>query len=437
MATTGRRRTKGSGSIIHRADGTWEFRREIEPDPATGKRRYVTAKGRTKADARERFDAKVAQMERTGLLPGSKSPYLKDYAERWLEEYRVNVKPTTYRTRAGRIRACTQVIGHVRLTDLTADHVRKCMRVLSKRLAPSTLKDHFVSLKMMLDQAELEELIPIDPCRRVRPPRVEPGETRILAPDEPKRMIGVVPERGAKRRGPQPTADADESWMLLFELAFASGMREGERYALMPFQLTRRDGVPGIDVCQQIQQYGRPGEVEIPGWLKAEHLYGVLWLTTPKTRAAHRFVPVSESLWERLWARIDRLAIGPHELVFTNQLGHPVRNCTERYHWRKALEAAGLPMVTVHSARHWTASMTARAKMPDDARTAIMGHTSITMTNHYTHRDTASLAELLDQAIPDLHDDVIDAEVIEETDQPAHLAARPTTPASVPVTSPV
>ncbi|MDU2421440.1 MAG: site-specific integrase [Bifidobacterium scardovii] len=437
MATTGRRRTKGSGSIIHRADGTWEFRREIEPDPATGKRRYVTAKGRTKADARERFDAKVAEMERTGLLPGSKSPYLKDYAERWLEEYRVNVKPTTYRTRAGRIRACTQVIGHVRLTDLTADHVRKCMRVLSKRLAPSTLKDHFVSLKMMLDQAELEELIPIDPCRRVRPPRVEPGETRILAPDEPKRMIGVVPERGAKRRGPQPTADADESWMLLFELAFASGMREGERYALMPFQLTRRDGVPGIDVCQQIQQYGRPGEVEIPGWLKAEHLYGVLWLTTPKTRAAHRFVPVSESLWERLWARIDRLAIGPHELVFTNQLGHPVRNCTERYHWRKALEAAGLPMVTVHSARHWTASMTARAKMPDDARTAIMGHTSITMTNHYTHRDTASLAELLDQAIPDLHDDVIDAEVIEETDQPAHLAARPTTPASVPVTSPV
>ena len=189
--------------------------------------------------------------------------------------------------------------------------------------------------------------------------------------------------------------------------------------------------------AKQIQQYGRPGEVEIPGWLKAEHLYGVLWLTTPKTRAAHRFVPVSESLWERLWARIDRLAIGPHELVFTNQLGHPVRNCTERYHWRKALEAAGLPMVTVHSARHWTASMTARAKMPDDARTAIMGHTSITMTNHYTHRDTASLAELLDQAIPDLHDDVIDAEVIEETDQPAHLAARPTTPASVPVTSPV
>ena len=82
MATNGRRRTKGAGSIIHRKDGSWEFRREVGRDPATGKRRYVSAKGRTKADARERFDAKVAEMERTGLLPGAKSPYLKDYAER-------------------------------------------------------------------------------------------------------------------------------------------------------------------------------------------------------------------------------------------------------------------------------------------------------------------------------------------------------------------
>ena len=76
-------------------------------------------------------------MERTGLLPGAKSPYLKDYAERWLEEYRLNVKPTTYRTRAGRIHACMEVIGCIRLTELTPDHIRQCMRVLSKRLAPS------------------------------------------------------------------------------------------------------------------------------------------------------------------------------------------------------------------------------------------------------------------------------------------------------------
>lgn len=374
------RRTKGSGSIIHRSDGSWVFRRELERDPATGRRRFVTASGRTKADASERFDAKIAELERTGLLPGAKSPYLKDYAERWLEEYRQNVKPTTYRTRAGRIKACTEVIGYVRLADLTADHIRKCMRVLSKRLAPSALKDHFVSLKMVIDQAELEELIPIDPCRRVKPPCVEPAEARIPSPDQPKKLIEAVPKRGAKRRGPQPAEDVDESWMLSFELAFAAGMREGERYALMPYELERRVGVPGVNVRQQIQEYGRPDDVEIPGWLKVEHLYGILWLTTPKTCAAHRFVPVSESLWERLRACVDRLGLKPHDLIFTNSRGNPVRSSTERYSWRKALAVAGLSMVNVHSARHWTASMTARANMPDDARTAIVGHTNISMT---------------------------------------------------------
>ena len=310
-----------------------------------------------------------------------------------------------------------EVIGCIRLTELTPDHIRQCMRVLSKRLAPSTLKDHFVSLKMMLDQAELEELIPVDPCRRVKPPRVEPTETRILSPDQPKQLIEAVPNRGAKRRGPALTVDVDESWMLLFELAFAAGMREGERYALMPYELEQRDGVPGINVQQQIQQYGKPEDAVIPAWLKAEHLYGILWLTAPKTHAAHRFVPISTSLWQRLWARIKRLGIGPRDLIFTNSRGNPVRSSTERYNWNKALKAASLPPVTIHSARHWTASMTARANMPDDARTAIMGHTSITMTNHYTHRDTASLAALLDQAIPDLHDDtdIIEAEIIEET----------------------
>lgn len=416
MATR-KRRTKGAGSIIHGKDGTWRFRKDLGADPATGKRRYVEAKGRTKAEARERFDAKIAELERTGLMPGAKSPYLNDYVERWLEDYRLRVKPTTYRTRAGRLHACCQVIGHVRLADLTPEHVRRCMRVLGERLAPSTLKDHFVSLKMVLDDAELEELIPVDPCRKVRPPRVEPTPVRILAPDQPQRLIAAVTDMGEARRGLVDTGDCTETWALLFELAFAAGMREGERYALMPYELELRDGAPGIFVQQQIQAYGRPGETVIPKWLDAEHLYGTLWLTTPKTRAATRFVPISQGLWDRLWARIRRLHIGPHDLVFTTQRGTPVRESVERHHWLKALEAAGLPQVRIHSARHWMASMTARAGMPEDARISIMGHVSLQMTMHYTHRDAASLGQLMAAAIPDLHDgvEVVDVQPVVES----------------------
>lgn len=412
---TARKRTPGSGSIFKDKNGVWHFRKELGKDPATGKRRIIQAKGRTKAEARERYEAKLAELERTGLLPGGKSPYLSDYCDRWLADYRTRVKPTTYRTRASRIKACCDVIGHVRLKDITPEHIRHCMRTLGERLASSTLKDHYVSLKMVLDQAELEELIPIDPCRRVKPPRVERAVPRILDEEQPGRLIAAVADTKTARRGPADMDDMTEMWMLLFELAFAAGMREGERYALMPYELERRDGVPGIHVQQQIQAYGLPDKAVIPNWLDASHLYGILWLTTPKTRAANRFVPIGESLWTRLWARIHRLDIAPHGLVFTNQRGNPIRETTEAYHWRKALQAAGLPQVRIHSARHWTATMTAQSGMPDDARTAIMGHTSLDMTAHYTHWQPKALADMMSQAIPPLtDDDFVEAEIIDE-----------------------
>ena len=90
-----KRRTPGAGSVFRDANGVWHFRKDLGKDPATGKRRMIQAKGRTKAEARERFDAKIAELERTGLMPGAKSPYLNDYVERWLEDYRLRVKPTT------------------------------------------------------------------------------------------------------------------------------------------------------------------------------------------------------------------------------------------------------------------------------------------------------------------------------------------------------
>ena len=411
MAT--RKRTPGSGSIFKDKTGVWHFRKDLGKDPATGKRRTIQAKGRTKAEARERFEAKLAELERTGLLPGGKSPYLVDYAERWLADYQTRVKPTTYRTRAGRIKACADVIGYVRLKDLTPEHIRHCMRVLGERLAPSTLKDHYVSLKMVLDQAELEELIPIDPCRRVKPPRMERRVVDVLGPDQPRRMIEAASSMPLARRGARPAEEDLEMWALLFEVVFETGMREGERYAIMPFELELRDGQPGIHVRQQIQRYGRPGEVEIPNWLEATHLSGSLWLTTPKTPAAERFVPVSGSLWDRLWKWIRENGIGSHELVFTSARGNPVCSSTERYQWVKALKAAGLPQVKIHSARHWMATMAARANMPDDARVAVMGHTSMQMTMRYTHRDAASLGQLMAAAIPDLGgSEIVEAEVM-------------------------
>ena len=91
-----------------------------------------------------------------------------------------------------------------------------------------------------------------------------------------------------------------------------------------------------------------------------------------------------------------------------------MRSSTERYNWNRAFCAAGLPPVTIHSARHWTASMTARANMPDDARTAIMGHTSISMTKSTTGRTRLVRRASTEPSLTCTTRDVIDAQVIEE-----------------------
>lgn len=269
-------------------------------------------------------------------------------------------------------------------------------------------------MKMLLEQAEIEELVRVNPCRRVRPPRVERRVVDLLGPEQPRRMIEAAASMPQARRGKRRTDEDLEMWALLFELAFETGMREGERYALMPFELELRDGQPGIHVRQQLQRYGRPENVVIPNWLEAEHVSGTLWLTTPKTHAAERFVPIGMGLWNRLWAWIKANDIGLREFVFTSARGNPVCSSTERHQWMKALKAAGLPQVKIHSARHWMATMAARANMPDDARIAVMGHTSMQMTMQYTHRDAASLGRLMAAAIPDLGGDVVEAEVVEE-----------------------
>lgn len=413
MART--RRTKGAGSVFQDAKGTWHFKRYLGVDPMTGKRRVIEVRGKSKTETRARYEAKLAEYERTGQLPNRHSPKVADYAERWLADYRTRVKPNTYNTRAGRIHACCQLIGDIRLNELTADHIRLCMRALAERLAPSTLKDHYVSLKMMLDQAETDELIHTNPMRKVKPPRVEPIHTAILEPDQPRRLLEAVPSMGTNRHGPTDTADDKEMWALLFEIAFTTGLRPGERRALMPFQLETRNGIHGVNICQQIQRYGDPSQAVIPKWLNATHLWGGLWLTTPKTAAGNRFVPLPDGLWQRLHNRITRLHIDDHDLIFRTHLGRPVNDSNERRHFKHALATAGLPDVKLYSARHWTATMTALADMPDDARIAIMGHTDPAMTRRYTHRPESSLAALLDQAIPDLGADVVEAEIIDET----------------------
>ena len=73
----------GGGSTYRSADRIWHAAIDIEPDRATGRRRRLTAQGKTKAVANARLRMKLDAYVRKGFTPNSPSPRLMDWLETW------------------------------------------------------------------------------------------------------------------------------------------------------------------------------------------------------------------------------------------------------------------------------------------------------------------------------------------------------------------
>jgi integrase len=392
------RRTKGSGSVSTDTRGYTVYRLELPADPVTGKRRHRTFTAKDPNKAKEKYTEAKKKLIATGVLPSTNTPHLKDWLERWLEEFkRPNVKPRVWESYRSDCRNITNSIGAVRIGDLTAAHVRKLEKDITSTRSSKTALNAYRRLSNALDDAVGEGLIEANVCARCDPPRVEANPTVILDAGQPVRLIqaassasGEVKRKRGQNKWPDSPED-DAMWGLMWRLAFETGMRQGERFALTPADLVEVDGTPAIHVCHELQRYSK-GAV-IPSWLKAEPITKGIWMVPPKSKKGERIVPVSKALWDDLskWATDHELK--PKDLIFTRK-GQPLTNTVERRRWYRALEKAGLPRVTIRSARHYFATQLAIAGASEDARKSIMGHVDIGTTANYTHWDAKALADI-------------------------------------------
>ena len=178
-------------------------------------------------------------------------------------------------------------------------------------------------------------------------------------------------------------------WSLMWRVAFETGMRQGERFALTPSSLCIAQGVTAISVTQELQRY-RIG-TKPPRWLRAKNIEGGTWMVPPKSKRGTRIVPISRGLWNDLRGYAAKHCDRTRDLLFTRD-GHPLTGPVERRVWTRCLVDAGLPYVTIRSARHWYATRIAMGGASQDERTALMGHASISTTAGYTHWTPAALS---------------------------------------------
>ena len=373
--TPERRRVQGSGGFTMERGRVKAFR-ELPPDPATGNRRRATAFGATRAEAERRLNEKIAELQRVGRLGYTKPPTVAEWCDHWLNDIcKPHLKPRTWGTYASVIeRNVKPAIGAVRLDELKPAHFRRMERYVMEEQGKSsgTAGSAWRTLHKALEDAVLEGVIERNPAVKGTAPRVAVKERAALTPEQAADLIA---------------AETDDTWRLMWMLAFMTGMRQGERLGLTEDEL-RRDGDRLIILVEWQAQHLTKREVEgLPKGVECTPLGNGMYRTRPKTEKGRRAIPLPEALADQLLAHIERHGVNGDGLVFHDDRGLPLTGCVERRRWYRALDRVGLGHEYVpHSARHTTATILNRLGLDDVTRTAIMGHSRVSTTNEiYTH----------------------------------------------------
>ena len=388
-------REKGTGSITQRSsDGMYVVRVELPSDGL--KRRRKTIVRKKKADAIAALRQMRKDLERAGDL-ATASPTVEQWMTQWLDRIaRPRLKPNTLDSYRGSVtRYVIPSIGKVRLDKLTPAHVRKMHDyAMQGRSSTTALQAHRVLAKALVD-AEREGRVTRNVATLVDAPAKAVAVRESLDAAEARRLLLSVAD--------------DATLATHWSVALLAGLRQGERLGLTRGQVDLERGM--ITVSWQLQRLrwrhgckpacGRkrgadcPDRyIRMPDGQEGHEVHGGLWLTRPKSRKGWREVPIAPPLHAVLTRYLEGRTLKPDDLIFTDE-GRPVDPSRDSAAWSVSLEAAGLPAVVLHSARHTTATLLHALGADEQTRMQILGHSSATVTAGYTHLSNAITADAM------------------------------------------
>jgi len=186
-----------------------------------------------------------------------------EMAERTLDGYRQHLRDRIL-----------PALGHIPLARLEARHVKHFLKLLEqdrragkndrpdnpRPLSGSTRLRHFNTLRVMLQEAVYEEIIPANPAAAVRPPRADPPRPRYYTDDTLPLILAAADA--------QPPA-----WRAMIYCAVGLGLRRGELAGLRWAHIDWRRNTVTIE---QAVQY-RPGHGQ--------------QIKAPKTKRGYRVIP--------------------------------------------------------------------------------------------------------------------------------------------------
>ena len=309
---------------------------------------------------------------------------LEEYLDRWLDRVAVSKSPTTVRGYRGKIKRIDTKLGHVQLSKLTAQHlVRAYRQWLDEGLHPTSVHHLHGVMSGALNQAVKWGIVPTAVTKQASPPPLRLQPKMIPGPEVIQRLIASAEGRG------QPVLAA------AIAIAATTGARRGEllgtRWSDVDFDARI------LHIRRAIKHDDGPGWVIGSTKTHAERRIA-LDAFSIKVLKAHR-----QSVEQR--AQDAMVVLGPDGYIFTfDPTGYtPMRPDSLGQAFRRLCEKEGVEGVSLHTLRHFSASVLVASGR--DVRTIAgrLGHSDPTTTLRvYAHlvdgrdRDAAEfIGELL------------------------------------------
>jgi len=301
-------------------------------------------------------------------------------ADRWLQAVAAGLERSTYRDYEGLLRVWLKPrFGSWALRDLGYEDIQAFVNELGgwdqregrfvparAKLGAERIRRCCFLLQTILTEAVLRGRLARSPYVKVRRPRS--GTAAGRAPKTMRWLDAVQVEALARAIAPRYAA-------MIYVMAWG-GLRFGEAAAL------RRGSCEFLEEGQlRVTEARKPGKGEIYGDTKSHQTRSV-WLPPD----------VCEILWQHLDAYVQPEA---EALVFTAPEGRPLShsNFVNRQ-WISALDRAGVDLeLRPHDLRHTCASLLASEGWSMFEVKEQLGHSSITVTEKYTHFFPTHMAE--------------------------------------------
>lgn len=378
------KRGQGEGSISKRPDGTWWARITVGKTP-DGKQKRKAFYGKTRKEVQEKLTAALNDLN-NGVYIEPSNMKLEQWMSIWLREYKKNsIRESTYEAYESYIQKhINPDIGGYTLKSLRNDMIQRFVNnLIEKGMKATTVARIFNILKPALEQAVDNGMIVRNPANKIKLPKIEVKEARVLTISEQERFLAEARSYAQYE---------------VFALILLTGMRIGETLALTWDDVDFNNNVLSVNRTSVMLLNKKTKKYEI-GYHQ------------PKTVKSIRKIPLLPDAVELLQdVRTKQMLLKKYcedynkeNLVFCNDEGNPIWATDMRQRISRITKNLGLEGVHIHTLRHTFATRCLEKGIDLKIVQEILGHSSINMTaNLYTH----VLPETKKEAIMKLSDSI-------------------------------